>query len=580
MPAPVNLGVIRLSVFRDDAQTGPVRQRKAITEKYAALGVAEEDITWVEDLDISAFHVPPLKRPALARAFNSLPPGSVVVFYRLDRFVRRVFPDFSDMISFGADKRLSLQSATEQLDLSGPMGTMVATIIAFIAEIESRNTGIRVADTRRHLRKIGRWSGGQPPYGYRPFQVEGKPGWYLEVDLATAPFLREIVRRAVDGHSVNSIAKWLNDEEVLTPQDHFRVTKRKPDPRMCQCGHSEHYEPCDKIHKCRHRRLDGNKRFKLHEYDECSETCETYVPRTWKPEALTKMLRSPGMCGYSVTNRNEIVVNDQGDQVKLCEDPIVDYEDYLAIQTRLDAGGGPRRTGTRTQTDSLLLNVAYHDCGSPLYIHHLVRQLASGEKVYVYYRPRASQCSGELLIPAATLNALVERELMDTLGDLNVLREENAWESRTEAEIERKQVSAEIMAMTQEMFVQGKPRENHDEKMAELQDRHAELTKIIEDAGIPQTHLVDTGVKFRARWEESDTLGRRLWLMDAGVRVVACRGKKPPIEFGKRQKFKRSMIVASEDDVHAVIYLGNMGEMLRRAESVPPAGKQPAELAR
>jgi hypothetical protein len=41
----MNLGVIRLSDLKGDAQSGPVRQREAITKKYAELGVAPEDIT-------------------------------------------------------------------------------------------------------------------------------------------------------------------------------------------------------------------------------------------------------------------------------------------------------------------------------------------------------------------------------------------------------------------------------------------------------------------------------------------------------------------------------------------------------
>ena len=117
-----NLGVVRLSEVRGDAQTGPVRQRQEITAKFAQLGVPESDITWAEDLDVSAFHVPPLKRPGLRRALDALTPGSVIVFYRLDRFVRRTFPDWPDMVRFVAGHKHTLVSATEPLDLRGRSG--------------------------------------------------------------------------------------------------------------------------------------------------------------------------------------------------------------------------------------------------------------------------------------------------------------------------------------------------------------------------------------------------------------------------------------------------------------------------
>jgi hypothetical protein len=128
-------------------QTGPVRQREEIVKKYAYLDVAEDEIVWAEDLDVSAFKIPPMRRPELRKALLALPPGSNIMFYRLDRFVRRVFPDWSDTVAFAAQGKHRLVSATEPIDLSDIMGQMAATLFAFVGEMESRHRELSEAET-------------------------------------------------------------------------------------------------------------------------------------------------------------------------------------------------------------------------------------------------------------------------------------------------------------------------------------------------------------------------------------------------------------------------------------------------
>lgn len=551
-----------MSDLKGDAQSGPVRQREAITRKYAELGVSPEDITWAEDLDVSAFHVPPHKRPMLRRAFNALPPGSNVVFYRLDRFVRRVFPDFSDMISFAAHRRLNVHSATEKLDLSGAVGMMMATMIAFMAQMESESMSARVKNTHEYFRKVGRWKGALRPYGYRPTRVDGKPGWYLEQDPETALLLREAVKRVLQGHSVNAVATWLNDKGALPPIDRARVLQGKP--RLCQCGHDEHDPPCEKIHKCHHRKRVSGKNLKLHEYDECSQPCLEYQPRVWRRESLDEIMRSPAICGYTVENGNQIVRNDKEMAVEFAPG-IIDFDTFQQLQARLDER---KYTKVRTATESLLLNVAYCD-DVPLYSARKVRKLKTAPKVFEYYRHASKHdCpgGGSWGIPADALDRLVERELLKTLGDCEVLRLETGSEQRTEIQVELHEVSSQIVALTQEMYLRGKPRENHNKLMAGLQARHAKLTEALESHHVPETAWVPTGETFRDRWESMDTVERRLWLLDAGVRVDARRGRMPPVKFASLPRLKRSLIAASDGDVYANIYLGNLGEILRRAE--------------
>jgi hypothetical protein len=104
--------------------------------------------------------------------------------------------------------------------------------------------------------------------------------------------------------------------------------------------------------------------------------------------------------------------------------------------------------------------------------------------------------------------------------------------------------------------------------MAELQARHAELSESLAAEDEPETVLVETDEQFRDKWESMGTLERRLWLMDAGVEIVAVRGRTPPVRFLELPKLKRSLIAVSEGDVNVVIYLGNLGEILRPARQV------------
>ncbi len=556
----MNLGVIRLSDLKGDAQTGPIRQREAITRKYATLGVQPEDITWAEDLDVSAFHVPPLKRPMLRRAFNDLTPGSNVVFYRLDRFVRRVFPDFSEMISFSADKEVDIHSATEKIDLSGAQGMMMATMLAFFAQMESESTSARVKNTQSYLRMVGRWRGSHPPYGYRPVKVDGMPGWYLEQDPESAAHIREAASRVIQGHAVYAVSEWLNAQGVLPPLDRARALRGKP--RLCQCGHDEHDEPCAKIHKCLHRKDVNGKHKKLHEYDECSLPCPEYKRRQWTRTGLFAILRSPAICGYTVEDGIEIVRDDEGMPVVFAPG-IIDFDEtFQLLAARLDER---KYVKVRTQTESLLLNLLHCTCGVPLYQANKFKENKGGPKTYTFYRHLKRACPGGKTIDVATIDGLVQREMLKTLGHLEVLVQATSSERRNEVQAELREIAAQIVALTQEMYVRGKPRENHAELMAGLQARHTELTASLESEAAPETEWVPSGQTFDAKWASMDTLGRRLWLLDAGVQVVGRRGQMPPVDFTSRPPLKRSLIAASEGDVYAVIYLGNLGEILRRA---------------
>jgi site-specific DNA recombinase len=557
-----NLGIIRLSLVRGDTQTGPVRQREEITKKYGYLGVKPEEITWAEDLDVSAFRVAPMKRPSLRKALLSLPPGSNIMFYRLDRFIRRVFPDWSDMLAFAAIGQHRLVSATEPIDLSDLTGQMAATLFAFVGEMESRNTGLRIGNTRQYLRRNGRWAGGSMPYGYRPEKLEGKPGKYLTTDATAHVYLIEAGARVLKGEAVNAIIDDFNERGVSTPLDRARELRGKPP--LCACGHDHHEEPCEKSHKCKHReRKEGRRYVKAHEFDECSEPCPAYERLKWTRGSLQAILRSPAVLGHVTRDGGQTLLADDGTPIQFAQ-PLLHPETFAAVQDALNKRAFKK---VRTNTQSLLLGIAFCDCGEPYYRHASVTRNRLGrEYAYDNYRERVSKnpC-GSPLIKTSVLDGLVSRELLSHVGGFEIVeRVESLSQEGAERNAELRMIGLQLVQLTQEMYVKGSPSQEHMNTLLKLQARHAELSAA--EPAASGAVLRPTGQTFRKRWEGMETQERRMWMLDAGVRVVARRKREPNIDLPSGplvpEDIPRS-IIADEGDVHAVILLGGMAELLR-----------------
>ena len=563
-----HLGLIRLSLVRGDTQTGPLRQREDITAKYRSLGVEPEEITWAEDLDVSAFHVPPMKRPSLRKALLSLPQGSDIMFYRLDRFIRRVFPDWADMVAFAAEGNHRLVSATEPIDLSDLMGKMVATQFAFIGEMESRNTGLRIGNTRRYLRRVGRWSGGSIPYGRLPEKIEGKPGKYLADDATAITYLTEAAVRVLKGEALNAVIDDFNRREVPTPLD--RARELRGEPPLCACGHDKHDEPCEMLHKCKHRERRQTKKglrwVKAHEYDECTLPCPAYKRLIWARGSMLAILRSPAILGHVTTDMGrQSVLDDEGNPV-LFGEPLLDPDIYADVQAALDKRSYRK---VRTNTDSLLLSIAFCDCGAPYYRSASVTRNRLGKEYpYDNYREAKHGC-GSPVITTSILDGLVEHSLLGYVGAFEILkRVDSASEAEGARNAELKMIGTQIVQLTQEMYLKGMPGPDLMEKLNKLQARHAELSAV--ETVQPGVILKPTGQTFAQRWEAMSPQERRLWMFDAGVKVYARKGRIPTPGLAPAPLTLAGVprtIIADDCNVYAVIDLGGMAELLRHVSA-------------
>jgi Recombinase zinc beta ribbon domain len=132
---------------------------------------------------------------------------------------------------------------------------------------------------------------------------------------------------------------------------------------------------------------------------------------------------------------------------------------------------------SRTNSQSLLLGVAFCDCGMPYYRHVSGSRNSSGT-LYVYdnYRERATKNScGSPAIRASLLDALVSRELLAHVGGFEVLeRVQSASAEAAARSAELKMIGAQLVQITQQMYVKGHVSPEAMEQMQALQARHAE----------------------------------------------------------------------------------------------------------
>ncbi len=167
--APRALLSIRLSVLTEDT-TSPVRQEldlriEAKHKGYRVVGVAS-------DLNVSATKVPPWKRKELGDWLNNRAPEfDVLMFWKLDRFVRRL-TDLSTMIDWCLKYGKNLVSKNDTIDLSTVLGQMMVTLIGGIAEIEATNTSTRVTNLWDYTKTQSEWHVGLPSYGYKTARDE------------------------------------------------------------------------------------------------------------------------------------------------------------------------------------------------------------------------------------------------------------------------------------------------------------------------------------------------------------------------------------------------------------------------
>ncbi|BBY06028.1 integrase [Mycobacterium noviomagense] len=478
--------VVRLSRVTD-ATTSPERQLDTCRDLcdqrgYEVVGIAE-------DLDVSAGSTSPFGRPQLGDWLsNRLGEFDVLVFYRADRIVRRLF-DLADLIRWAREHSVTLVSATETyFDLSTDFGDIIALLVAKVAEMELSAISERNASAFRHNFKAGKYRGGIPPWGYLPQQDESGM-WRLVQDPVQVEVINEVARRVLDGEPLRAIAHDLSARGVLTPKDRFAQTQG--------------------------REVKG--------YE-------------WHSSPLKRSLTSPTLLGYVVTREpltdaqgrvqrdtkgrkafgpEKVVRNDDGSPVVRAH-PIITREIFDRLGAEL-ADRENRKEPTK-RSSALLLQVIYCGvCGKPAY------RLKGGTGRKPRYRCASAQYKttcGNKSVPLDYADKRVETVILGLLGGSERLERE--WESGSDYSSELAEVDATLADLVDLLgtgeFKAGTPqrvRLNH--RITELAARQEKLSKeTVKPAGWTWK---PTGEKFGDWWARQDITGRNVWLRSMNVRL-------------------------------------------------------------
>ena len=130
-------------------------QRAEIARWLQASGIGPSNTLWFEDHETGKT----LRRPAFEKLQKAVFDGRVrtVVVWKLDRLSRRQRQGIN-LLADWCDRGVRVVSVTQQVDLSGPVGQMVASLMFGLAEIEleyrreRQAAGIAVAKSQGRYR--------------------------------------------------------------------------------------------------------------------------------------------------------------------------------------------------------------------------------------------------------------------------------------------------------------------------------------------------------------------------------------------------------------------------------------------
>lgn len=484
------LSVIRLSSLNDDT-TSPERQRthnQGVADRHGLTIVGE-----AEDLDISASKFPPLERPQLGDWLrNRSDEFDVIIFWRLDRFVRSV-ADFSVMLEWCNKRGKNLVSATEAFELQDPsgFGRAMAQIISVFAELETNTLQSRVQDGHRKLRSEGRWPGGPAPYGYVSAPRNGG-GRCLIPDPETSAYVREAADQVLSGESLLSVARSFNQRGIPTNLDRL-ATQAGRDPS----GHE------------------------------------------WEQGGIGRILRNPATMGIQTTGRTwkaQRVVRDDNGYPRRVAEPLLDQDTWDRVQAVL---ADRSVTKSRTNTTALLLGVvACGRCGQNMYQKQKTSQNGTSHRYYVCTgkRRQGRNCDVGYFIADDVETFTEERFLNADMSDGRHLHEHEVTHrvfvpgenhDNQLAEIER--AIEELMSDRRAGLYGSSAGVNEFRKqMANLEADYERLSALPSQPD--EYRRESTGETYGQLWARLDSDGRRDLLKAVGIRVTLHRPKPSEME--------------------------------------------------
>lgn len=499
------LGNIRLSNETDET-TSPARQRAGLTSWADALG--HTIVGWAADIDVSGA-IPPGERPELGRWLGTDPPTEydIIASTKIDRLSRDL-GDFVNLIDWAADHGKYIVAYMDSVDTSTPTGELVAKVLAIFAEFERKTIAKRTLDSYELAVSEGRWHGGTVPYGYFPEKQPKGEGWKLAVDPESSETFREVVEWFLGGKSLTEIAFRLNEAGTLSPTEFYRKRSGKD--------------------------LVGTK---------------------WSGTSVSVILRSRSPLGV-VERNGEVMRGVDGLPVKRAR-AIISRSDWDLVQARLEQISIAR---PRSRDVSPLLQVAFCiNCGNPEYRLRNKKKTKAGEKVNEYYRCRGwrdklNNCPNSSL-RAENLHRLVEKCLLDAIGDVEVLTE--VYFPGNDRSKDLADASAALTDLLDKTA--GKPKEVQKVYEAKIAALEALITSLsLLPALEARTEMVPSGATYRELWDASDAEERRALLLKAGVRIEAAPASGDWVSVGRferPERYDEAVSLGVQEGIQYAFYL-------------------------
>ncbi|MEU2583164.1 recombinase family protein [Streptomyces avermitilis] len=362
-----------------DASTSLERQlldcRQHIAER-AHLGW--EEVGVAKDAHISATKSHPFDRPELGEWLNNKAPEfDLILFWKMDRFVRKVV-DMQDMIKWAAAHGgKSLVSVKEPvLDMVGPFRHVIIDLFAAIAEMEAQNISMRVKSFQKYAKTKTVWAKGNPPYGYETYRGEDG-AMYLQVRETQKTVIRELYKRVIAGEPYSGIADDLNKRAIPSPGADRMSNRRKE---------------------------------------------QGVEPPIWRPRSITSILQSETILGWKCEEVKvpgkkygmaQPILTAEG-KIRMA-DPILTDEEWNKLQEEMQSRPSSARRTTKNTTAYRGV-VLCGGCGRNLYLFNPERQ--QGQPVYrCNAAANRKSCGKGYAFRAEKVREIVETMVLGVIGD-------------------------------------------------------------------------------------------------------------------------------------------------------------------
>ena len=151
-----------------------------------------------------------IDRPALQQLMRDIENNriDVIVIYKIDRLTRSL-ADFVRLMDLFDRYEVSFVSVTQSFDTSDSMGRLILNILLTFAQFEREMIADRIRDKAAAMRKMGKHTGGSPPYGYDVIDRR------LVVNHTEAKKVRCIYQRFLELGSYQAVQRELKSEGFL-----------------------------------------------------------------------------------------------------------------------------------------------------------------------------------------------------------------------------------------------------------------------------------------------------------------------------------------------------------------------------